>query len=292
MTENTYNFRGREILNVFPRESIEYAMDYKHRDCDRILISYPRSGSNWIQYICDLILNNGQPVQKITQIKYRLEFVGKQVIDSQSDKKVTFIATHLPPDILTINANTRYMFAIRNPKDMIASLYYYLRDMRWISEESINDFHHFFKLYINGHNYQNYMGDYFEYVLRYWQLRDRENFAVIIYEDMIRDLRKSVIEIAQFLGPDYRDSVLAMVNIDDDYGQQSEILADRIVRMSSIGLVKTTYNNSQLIRKGVIGDWKQLFSKEESDLIDQKVANEWKGTGLELVWERDMKWES
>jgi hypothetical protein len=44
------------------------------------------------------------------------------------------------------------------------------------------------------------------------------------------------------------------------------------------------------MRKGIVGDWKSLFNKSQSDLIDEKVTKLFTGTGLEKLWIEEMKW--
>jgi len=45
------------------------------------------------------------------------------------------------------------------------------------------------------------------------------------------------------------------------------------------------------IGKGISGDWRAIMSRNESDLFDERVRNEWLGTGLESLWEREMEWK-
>jgi hypothetical protein len=45
-----------------------------------------------------------------------------------------------------------------------------------------------------------------------------------------------------------------------------------------------------LIRKGIVGDWKNHFNREESDLVGEKVKKLFSGTGLQKLWVEEMKW--
>jgi hypothetical protein len=42
-------------------------------------------------------------------------------------------------------------------------------------------------------------------------------------------------------------------------------------------------NYDILIRKGIVGDWKNHFDKAESDLVDEKVIKLFSGTGIEKL---------
>ena len=42
---------------------------------------------------------------------------------------------------------------------------------------------------------------------------------------------------------------------------------------------------SDHMRKGCVGDWKNYFSKEQSDFIDQKYKTYFEGSGLSVDFE-------
>ncbi|XP_054156811.1 amine sulfotransferase-like [Oppia nitens] len=287
------------------KNNIDWALNYKHRPNDRILISYPRSGSNWTEYIMQLIISDGQNLDKIAIYKHRIEMSGKQVIDSQMDQSVTVISTHLPPDLLTVNSLASYLLVIRNPKDVSVSENKIWSQIHSNHQKLFADYHQYFRYCFYGQQYRHYYGDYFDFVGQYYRqslstnngLSDNK-FHVLIYEDMISDPKAAVVKIATFLGHQYvsrLDQIVVTNSGDDDddddnVGIKSETLLDRCVRLSSIDLMKSKYGSGYRIDRGVVGNWRQYLTKEESDLIDEKMANKWMGTGLELLWKQEMKW--
>ena len=58
----------------------------------------------------------------------------------------------------------------------------------------------------------------------------------------------------------------------------STTLLDRIIQTTDVK------------RDGMPGDWRAVMTQSQSDLIDEKVKDEWMGTGLESLWEREMQW--
>ncbi|XP_054158434.1 uncharacterized protein LOC128956742 [Oppia nitens] len=279
---------GRNFCKIISHQCVEWAMDYEHRECDRIQVAYPRSGSNWIGYIIRLLKSDGQQSDSIVNNSIRLERSGKQVIDSQLGDDFCHIMTHLTTDSMAINPKARYLFSLRNPKDVVCSEYKYISDNGWLPEDGdVHDVHDFFRLCFIEHKYPLYYGDYFQFVRQYWQLRDAQNFHVLLYEDMVRDPRLAIETVAKFLGDKYvRKLSDVMVSPEGNH----EILLDRIVRLSSIGAMRGTYAGDPRIQTGLVGNWRSQLTKQESDLIDQKVATEWTGTGLELLWKQEMKW--
>ena len=154
----------------------------------------------------------------------------------------------------------------------------------------VRDIHDYFsKCFITQQKSINYSGDYFKYVGQYWQHREDPNFTVVVYERMKREPRKAIEMIAEFLGEKYVKR-LSQVMTDSSDGNKVETLLDRIESMSSMSAMKGKYGSDIRLRKGIVGDWRSHLTKEESDLIDVKVREEWTGTGLDVLWEQDMKW--
>ncbi len=65
---------------------------------------------------------------------------------------------------------------------------------------------------------------------------------------------------------------------------------NKVLENSTTDATKSAVKFDILVRKGVVGDWKNNFNKAESDLVDEKVKQLWTGTGLENLWAEDMKW--
>ena len=108
---------------------------------------------------------------------------------------------------------------------------------------------------------------------------DAENILVLSYEQMKRDPYTAISSVGSFL----------------DY-QLSEYTIHQIIEQTSFDKMKLnpTANNSWMdeyrksgapsfMRKGVIGDWKNYFSKEQSIRIDKLVAENL--TGIDLVYD-------
>ncbi|XP_054155687.1 sulfotransferase 1C2-like [Oppia nitens] len=328
MLSNTYTLRGHRFMQLIPVANVEYALDYKPEDRDRIQVSYPRSGSNWIQYIIQLIVSDCQQLSGSQHGYYLFERTGRQLIDDQQENlDVTILTTHLPWKLLPNSPDSsraRYLLAIRNPKDVCVSHYEFMKAARYLPDQ-IQEFPVYFREYfLGGGQYQDFVGDYFGHVREYWSefrngmsdtdtagADNHNKYTILIYEHMVDNPREAIKTIAKFLGNNYFDRLsMPMLSTtsaadDDDNGVDTsttttttttnslssvETLLDRIVRLSSIQAMKPNYSGDPRISRGVVGNWRRYLTKRESDLIDQKVTDEWQGTGLELLWEQEMKW--
>ncbi len=72
--------------------------------------------------------------------------------------------------------------------------------------------------------------------------------------------------------------------------ENNEFLLNKIIENSTVDAMKSTLNFNNSVRKGAVGDWKNHFKKEESDLVDEKVMKLFSGTDLEMLWTEEMKW--
>ena len=198
-----------------------------------------------------------------------LEFTGRDSVLKP------IIKTHLPFDMMPYNPRAKYLFVFRNPKDTVVSLYHHIKNVP-IFEMTL-DFHQFFDQFING---ETCYGDYFKHVLSYWNHRFDPNVKLLIYEQMKRNPKEAVLRIGEFLGQQYVDKLKA----------NNGLILNEVLKYSTIDFMKTDANNNEfIVRKGIVGDWRTHFTKEESDLVDKRVEQEFTGTGLEHLWIGDMK---
>jgi hypothetical protein len=261
---------------LFSRENIEFALNYKPEKDDKFIVSYPKCGKTWTQQIVCLIINNGiiqRQSEEESIINPILEKIGNKVLNISLKPRV--IKTLVSFDLMPYNKSTKYLWVIKNPKDVCVSYYYHLKDkphFQWLK-----DFHDFFDIWIKG---EIPFGDYFEHSLSFWSHRFDDNFSFLVYEHMKKNPKEAVLKIAEFLGEEF---VLKLK-------ENNELVLNKVLENSTIDVMKTI-NFDVIIRKSTVGDWRNNFTKEESDLVDEKVKQLFSGTGLENLWVEEMKWK-
>ncbi|XP_007957211.1 sulfotransferase 2A1-like [Orycteropus afer afer] len=109
-------------------------------------------------------------------------------------------------------------------------------------------------------------GSWFDHVRGWLSMRGKENFLMISYEELHQDIRASVEKISEFLGkklsPEEFNSVVKNVSF--------KVMKDN--KMSNFSNVPDTildHNKGQLMRKGIIGDWKHHFTVAQSEAFDK-----------------------
>jgi len=186
----------------------------------------------------------------------------------------------LPFDMLPYNPKGKYLYVLRNPKDALTSLYHHMQSPREFYNFTGGSFDGFLDYALND---RPVFGDYFDNLLSWLPHIHKENVCLLFYEDMKKNLRENIIKIATFVGHP------ASATIKDE-NKLANILAESTVEaMKSKNNVWTSMLN--IVRKGEVGDWRNYFSKEQSNLIDLQCKNRLKGTEAENWWVEEMKWK-
>lgn len=272
-------------------DKIDDALTYKPRDDDLFIITYPKNGTTWTQQIVTCILNGGQIPEgkKVFDLSIFLEMRGKE--DAENMPRPGAVKTHLPYHLQPKNGTAKYIVVFRNAKDACVSFHYHHQMAPNYGNQGM-DFHDFFKFFIKG---ALECGSYFDWVKSWWEQRNNPNVLILLYEDMKSDTKSSVLKIAEFIDPKYREELLA---------NDGEIL-QKVIENSSFQKMKKVINQDrreahperppkfdkngervEFIRKGVIGDCVNHFTDDENEIMDCLFHEKFDGTGLEHLWDK------
>ena len=99
----------------------------------------------------------------------------------------------------------------------------------------------------------------------------------IKYEDMKKDLKQSISQIADFIGYD-----LDQATIDKIYDQTTfkSMKKNPNTNFTTNSIFKRREVCQEFIRKGIIGDWMTMFTVAQSEMFDEKYERAMKGSGL------------
>ena len=184
--------------------------------------------------------------------------------------------THLPIEILELGvraSKARFVVVMRNPKDCVVSYHHFYRAMAALGNftGSWNDFFELFKAkgLING--------DWLDYNLGWWSERRRDNVLIVKYEDLKLKPRESILNVASFCGVSLCETALNKVLAASSFDSMK---SDPLVNMSK--MPKSVYDNSvsPFMRKGIVGDWKSVFSAEQNAYVDESYTTEAAKRGL------------
>ena len=157
---------------------------------------------------------------------------------------------------------------------MAVSMYFHKRavsfpDMEWDS---------FWEKYVSG---DVYYGNYFDHLLSWLPHKDDKNVLFLKYEDMKRDLHGAVSQIAAFLEAKLTSDTIKKIA----EATRFEQMKDDDTANYSWSKFRQKEGAPKFMRKGVVGDWKNFLSAEQSAEMDAICAERLKGTGLEFKYE-------
>ncbi|MGK7940304.1 MAG: sulfotransferase domain-containing protein [Crocosphaera sp.] len=274
-----YNHNGFLMPMGFPVEGFISALKYQAEVSDIFLITYPKCGTTWTQYILWLMQNQGEPLspsEKLEDYIPHLEEVGKDKIEKLPKQRV--IKTHLPYNLTPYNTQAKYIYVARNPFDCLVSFYHHTRGFIKHYDFEDGTFDDFFECFITG---EVDFGDYFDHLVGWYEHKDDDNVLFFTYETMKADLKTIIIKIANFLGDNYLKCI------------DNEEVLNKIIINSSLENMKKDQqrwsskrpeNMPSFIRKGEVGDWKKYFSSEQEKRLTKKFMMRTAGTDFKNIW--------
>ncbi|KAM5165227.1 uncharacterized protein ACMZJ9_007677 [Mantella aurantiaca] len=177
------------------------------------------------------------------------------------------IATHITYEHLPktfFEKKTKMLLILRNPKDTAVSYYHFSNNNPVLPTYESWDL--FFKDYITG---DVIYGSYFDYTLQWEKYMDNENLLVLTFEDMKADFPKELRKICDFYGLVLTDEQIKLVQEKTTFSTMKEQSSDTHGNLGNV-----------FFRKGEIGDWKSLFTEEQSKEVDVQFEKYLAGTKL------------
>ncbi|XP_006997242.1 sulfotransferase 2A1-like isoform X1 [Peromyscus maniculatus bairdii] len=252
---------------LYKREIIKESRDkFVIRDEDTVIVTYPKSGTNWLIEIVCLIQTKGNPkwIQSVPTwerspwIETKKEL--SMLINMEGPR---LMSSHLPFHLFPksfFRSKAKVIYVIRNPRDVLVSGYFFGRNTNLIDNpESLGTY---IERFLKGNVPY---GSWFEHTRDWLSMRKNDNFLLLSYEDMKENTRGTIRKICDFLGkklePDELDLVL----------KYSSFQAMKENKMYNFSIIRKDVNINGLVlmRKGVPGDWKNHFTVAQAENFDK-----------------------
>ncbi|XP_077529892.1 uncharacterized protein LOC144142337 isoform X5 [Haemaphysalis longicornis] len=150
-----YSYRGFVFPGMVIR-SLPKVQALKARPDDIFVVSFPKTGTTWVQEIVYLIatgLDFGSASERNLEQRFPfLEYFYPGVSTIESSPDVRLIKTHLPYSLLPDSVHTenpKIIYVMRNPKDVCVSLFHFTRLIKETGYEG--SFGDFFRSFLKGH---------------------------------------------------------------------------------------------------------------------------------------------
>lgn len=300
-----------QIIDGVPRcplvlpEVLRRALNFVARKGDLMQVSFPKSGTHWVQYITQLILNEGEPVNTYEDFTKSAMFIEyrEDALDYTASTPVRTLCTHLPPRRETLNAEAKYIYIARNPWDVCVSLYHHVKALSPYHFDGTFD--DFLEAFLAG---DLPYGDYFEHVMAGYSLRQEPNVLFVTYEELKRDQRGAVQRIAHFIEERYGK----MLEGDSEESRKSlELILQRSTAENMRGVMVVNFSDHpdplldkrlkdmnisskaahggdpkrhNFVRKAKVGSWKEHFSPEQLRRLEARIAEKTHGSDVMNLW--------
>ncbi|XP_067844767.1 sulfotransferase 6B1-like [Heptranchias perlo] len=259
-------FRYNGVLYPAVLSSVETLQElprFEARSGDMMIASYPKCGFNWVnqllQDIASANQNESEEVKLDTHFKVLLlEFEDssrREMMKNYPSPRVYGTHHHyenLPQSVF--EEKTKVLVVFRNPKDNAVSYYHFCQNNPLLP--SFASWDEFFKKYMIG---EVGWGSYFDHALIWEKHIDDEGVMVITYEELKENLGKGVQKIAEYYGISLSEERIQKIVRRGSFQAMSENSQET---HSSFGKV--------IFRRGAVGDWKSLFTEEQSQEMDAK----------------------
>ncbi|KAM9462810.1 sulfotransferase 2B1-like [Clarias gariepinus] len=270
--------------HLHPADSLKYYEEFTFREDDALIVTYPKSGTTWMQEIVPLIFSEGDlsPVHTIPnwdRVPWLEEHRAK-ILNLEQRPSPRIFATHFHHYMMNdsyFNVKPKVIYVMRNPKDIFTSSFHYYGMASYLVNPGTAD--EFLEKFLNG---KIMFGSWFDHVKGWLKAKDQENIFYISYEEMIQDLKGCVTKFSQFLGKPLSPEVI------DKIAENCLFKNMKQNKMSNYSLVPEEFmdqKKSEFLRKGIAGDWRNLFTEAQTEKFNTVYKEKMKDVVYKFAWD-------
>ncbi|KAM5132188.1 sulfotransferase 2B1-like [Mantella aurantiaca] len=286
MSFDQFEYKGIRFANsIHSEESLTYAEnEFEVLDDDIFNVTYPKSGTNWMIEILNLIKHDGDATKSQIIPIYQRSPWYETITFKEQEKQLTqprIISSHLPHHLFAksfFNSKAKIIYTMRNPKDIIVSLFHFTKILYLFKEA--DHFQEFTEDFVKG---KTLYGSWFDHVKGWMQMKDDSRFFYITYEELLKDPRGSVERLCKFIGKQLNDSQIDSVLKHSSFNSMKDNKMSNWTQMPSEVLDHT---KGSFLRKGISGDWKSHFTVAQNEHFDKVYQEKMIDLNMSFYWEQ------
>ena len=235
---------------------------FSPRADDLYIVSYPRSGTSWLQMILYQLATDGEMnFEHISRVIPFLEQSLRQGDSLDQLPSPRILKTHLPYGYVS-RWSGKYIYIARDGRDVLVSYYQFYRN--YFAPGT--SFDTFFHDYLAG---RVLYGSWFQHVAGWEAHREDPNVLFLRYEELTESPAATVEKIAAFCGwsPSTRQRARILERSTFEFMRRHE---KRFApEPGSPGLVVQTVQSGAFIRKGRVGAWREQLTREQEAAFEE-----------------------
>jgi len=268
-------------------QMMDQAAPYTPTEHDVMVCSYFKSGTNWMMQIVTQIAHRGHAeFDHIHDLVPWLELPGRirytiPVSDEESWRGsptgLRAIKTHMPIEKLVLSPAARYVWVVRDPKDVVVSGYHFVRSTalgplmtsldRWVD------------LFLSD---EAFTGSWARHLAGGWRERHRDNVLFLTFESIKREPRASIGSIAAHMRVDLTPAELDAVIERSSYSYMKAHGSQFDTRGLSPPWAAP---RGAMVRRGQAGGGTELLSADDRRRIDDHCRAELARLGSDFPYD-------
>jgi methylamine dehydrogenase accessory protein MauD len=241
---------------------------------DIFIVTYPRSGTTWVQMILYQLTTEGKmDFPHITTVCPWFERSLKDATTYDALPAPRVFKSHLSYRKVP-KGPCKYIYVVRDGKDVAVSYYHFYTTHMGFQ----GTFDEFFQRFLGG---RVGGGSWFRHVRGWWEHRDDPNVLLLRYEDLAADLPGELRRVAAFCGlevtPERWPGILERCSF--AFMKRHESQFDPLTAM----LYEQGFRPRAFLRQGRAGGWREQLSPGQVRHFDQRFSKRLGDMGLDYA---------